>query len=157
MIKHIVQELFTAEQKQNRQWLHHQMNLPRNNGINKWEHGELFKYFSAPTLKERSRFPLLKEGLKLSNGSKKHLERLERRGRMRSWRWDWCRGLRRGLRIGGPRGRRWEQTWARRKRYVIPCSKLGRSSAFRVIHETVEARSHRESCFTSALTRERKY
>ena len=53
------------------------MALPKSNGISRWQHGELLKYFSAPTLKERERPPLLKEGLKLSMVAKEHLARLD--------------------------------------------------------------------------------
>ena len=65
------------EQKQNRSWLGHQMTLPDSNGISRWQHAELFKYFSAPTLAEKLRPPLLKEGLKLSIASKEHIARLD--------------------------------------------------------------------------------
>ena len=37
----------------------------------------MHKYFSAPTLKERERPPLLKESLKLSMAAKEHLARLD--------------------------------------------------------------------------------
>ena len=52
------------------------MNLPESNGITKWQHSELLRYFSKPTLAERERAPLLREGLKLSIVSQQHLARL---------------------------------------------------------------------------------
>ena len=70
------QEAFEFEQRQNRGWLHSQISLPGGNGITKWQHEELLRYFSKRTLEERERPPLLREGLKLSMISQEHLARL---------------------------------------------------------------------------------
>ncbi|KAL8796868.1 MAG: hypothetical protein Q9195_000951 [Heterodermia aff. obscurata] len=73
---HKAQKLFEAEQRQNRAWLHNQLQMTNQNGISVYQHEELFNYFSFSTIHERERPPLAKEGLKLSQASKGHLARL---------------------------------------------------------------------------------
>ena len=50
--------------------------MPDSNGITKWQHTELLRYFCKSTLEERERPPLLREGIKLSIASQQHLARL---------------------------------------------------------------------------------
>ncbi|KAG7008787.1 hypothetical protein G7Y79_00004g013710 [Physcia stellaris] len=77
-LSRIAQEAFDAHQKQNRAWLHNQMDMPGNNGISSYQHKELKDWFSIRTLKERARAPLAKDGVRLSQPSQAHIARLER-------------------------------------------------------------------------------
>jgi len=90
--------------------------MPSNNGISKYQHKELKAWFSIPTIQERNRAPLAKNGVRLSQASQVHITRLEaernaereKQGRPGDWEpvGNWWQGASRQIEDDGKKKRK---------------------------------------------------